>query len=182
MLTEGEIYPPPHRCYCSSKRREYFTGEVKDYPSGMTLCNITALLQRLMQSPISNHFHRFWNVCYQNTSATSLQGKCRRVSCVCPPINVKLIEDTARSSPYPISAPHTFFQKQPPSLGFAVTYPIRNQGKYAFDFCTHNACWDSDICHCCCNIRYRFLVTSSKKITKHISGTNSLPFLVFLRL
>lgn len=30
---------------------------VRDYPSGVTLSNVTALLQHLMQYPISNHFY-----------------------------------------------------------------------------------------------------------------------------
>jgi hypothetical protein len=35
----------------------------RDYPSGITLSNVTALLQHLMQSPVSNHFHGFSKIC-----------------------------------------------------------------------------------------------------------------------
>jgi hypothetical protein len=48
---------------------------VRDYPSGVTLSNVTALLQHLMQYPISNHFYSFSKARYQNTITTSLQGK-----------------------------------------------------------------------------------------------------------
>jgi hypothetical protein len=48
---------------------------VGDYPPGVTLSNVTALLQHLMQYPISNHFYSFSKARYQNTITTSLQGK-----------------------------------------------------------------------------------------------------------
>jgi hypothetical protein len=70
---------------------------VRDYPSGGTLSNVAALLQHLMQSPISNHFYSVSKAWYQNTVTTSLRGKmATRFPVRVTPIYVKQTESHIR--------------------------------------------------------------------------------------
>ena len=109
---------------------------VGDYPSGVTLSNVAALLQHLMQSPISNHLYSVSKVCYQNTITTSLQGKMTtRFPVHVAPIYVKQTESHIR----PLTqSPLVSFCDYRTSLSFKIyscRFSVHILRQCGFNFC-----------------------------------------------